>query len=85
MDYKELRLRRVGIRVTSKTILDLLRQHCELESGKFPKDVQYSGTCYDFDTDSFSIQLVSETFARVDEGYTMPYVGLKHRLTFTLW
>ena len=79
MDYKELRSRRVGIRITPKTILDLVRRHCELVDGKFPKDVQYDAVHYDFDTNSFSIKLVSETFDKVEEGHAMPYIDLKLR------
>ena len=62
-------------------ILDLLRRYYEPEESgiEFPKDIQHGGTHYDFDTDSFSIKLISKAFAKVDEGYAMPYIDLKLR------
>ena len=72
--------RRIGIRINPREVLSLIELHYELVSGEeFPNDMEYAGATYDFDTNTFCIKVISDTFNVVSQGRPMPYLDIKKK------
>ena len=72
--------RRIGIRISPREVLLLIRQHYMFTSREeFPTDMEYAGGTYDFDTNTFCIKVVSSTFNEVPEARPMPYFDIEKR------
>lgn len=72
--------RRIGIRISPREVLLLIRQHYIFTSREeFPTDMECDSGAYDFDTNKFCIKVVSSTFNEVPEAQLMPYLDIEKR------